>query len=194
MQGVYGLAVVTPPAEEPLTLAEAKAHLRVDGSDQDPLIAALIGVAREHAEAITRRALVTQTLRLTLDCFAGWDIELPRAPLRSVTSIQYVDTDGATQTLSSAIYRVDAAAEPGRITPAFGEVWPATRAVTGAVIITFVAGFGAAAAVPQTIKQAMLLAIGHWYEHAEEVITGTIVASTPMGFDALLWPNRVFGF
>jgi len=185
------LKLINAPATEPVTLTEAKAHLRVDGSADDTLITALIVAARQAAEQITGRALITQTWDLMLDAFEP-TIELPMPALQSVTSVKYLDSNGAEQTLASGNYKVDAVSEPGRIIPAYGLDWPATRDEINSVTVRFVAGYGAAAAVPQPIKQWMLLKIGELYENREGTQTGTVTA---MPFvDALLHPYRILSF
>lgn len=190
MPEAYGLTTYSAPASEPVTLTQAKAHCRVDSVDDDPLISALIVAAREYAEVFLGRALITQTLDLTLNGFAPI-IELPRPPLQSVTSITYTDSNGTAQALSSTYYTVDTKREPGRVFEAYGYNWPTTQAVINAVTIRYVAGYGEATSVPQRIKQAILLAVGHWYENRESTISGTIIAPLPMGVNDLLWSARV---
>lgn len=185
--------LITAPAAEPLSLVEAKSHLRADGTDEDALISSLIAAAREQVQTVTRRALVTQTWSLKLDSFPAL-IEVPRPPLITVASITYVDVGGDTQTLAASRYTVDADSEPGRIVPVYGDAWPATRSVPNAVTVQFDAGYGAAADVPQPIKQAMLLLIGHWYEHREAVNVGNITNVMPMAVESLLFPYRVLSF
>lgn len=187
----WSLTNTVAPAAEPLTLAEAKAHLRVDSTSEDALITTLITVARQSAETFTRRALITQTWALKFDAFPD-EITVPLPPLQSVTSIGYVDSDGAAQTLATSGYQVNTDTQPGRIKPAYGARWPATRADTyGAVTVTFVAGYGAAgSAVPEPIRQAMLMQIGHMFERRETSIAGTIIAQVPMATEWLLWPYR----
>lgn len=188
------LRLYTAPATEPLTASEAKAHLRVEHSTDDTLITALIVAARQHAEDFTGRALITQTWELYLDAFPDCDDDVLYVPLPrlvSVTSISYVDTDGVTQTWNSTNYLVDAKSEPARITPAYGVSWPTTRGQVNAVTMRFVAGYGAAVDVPQTIKQAMLLIIGHLYEHREQ-LTDFEVFLMPFAAETLLWPHKVF--
>lgn len=127
------------PSTRPISLATAKEHLRVTSSTEDTLLARLIGAATGHVETWTRRALVKQTRELVLDFFPAV-IEPQRSPLRSVVSIQYVDTAGVTRTLDAARYRVDAQSTPARIVPAYGETWPSTQDVPAAVVVTYVAG------------------------------------------------------
>jgi len=159
-----GLRQTTPPATLPVSLTEAKEWLRVDGSAQDDQIEALIGTALRLIERQYDRQLVTATWQLTLDAFPDWEIRAPRNPLRTVTAITYVDTAGDTQTLSASRYTVDPYSDPGRIVPAYGYVWPATRSETNAVTISFTAGYGSAAEVPETIKQAIRLCVASWFD------------------------------
>jgi uncharacterized phiE125 gp8 family phage protein len=159
----------------------------------DPTLSALIVTAREYVEMVTRRALLRQSWRLTLDCFPWCDtISLPRPPLISVESITYVDTAGATQTMSAADYAVDLTGLVGRVMLNYGLYWPTARPQRNAVTINFTAGFGSAASsVPRSIGQAMKLLVGHWYTNREVVSLGRAVADIPMGVDALLWSQRV---
>lgn len=172
------LKLITAPAAEPVTLAEAKAHLRVDGTDDDVYITALIGAARQGAEHITERALMAQTWELALDAFEA-DIHLPRPPLASITSITYLNDGGALTTLDASAYLLDDYSEPARLLPAYGTTWPATRSQANAVLIRYVAGYASAAAVPQEIKSWMLLRIGLLYENRESAVAGVSIAELP---------------
>lgn len=179
------LASISPPATEPITLDEAKAHLRVDLTDDDALITALIVAARQYAESETGRSLITQSWRLILDGFPGGRgpgtngsissllpgnaILLDQAPVQSISTIQYLDTGGAWQTLPESEWVAELQSAPARITPAFGKTWPAVLPQIGSVKVEFVAGYGDAAAVPQGIKIWMLLRLGALYENREEV-------------------------
>ena len=162
------LRLITAPSVEPVSLVEAKKHLRVSASDEDALITALIVTAREAVEHELGRALVSQTLEKTLDMFP-FAIELPNPPVASITSIKYLDENGIEQTLSSSSYTLDNASDsrPAWLTPAYGYAWPSTYAEINAVKVRYVAGWANAAAVPQAIKQWMLLNIGHWFENRE---------------------------
>jgi uncharacterized phiE125 gp8 family phage protein len=142
------------PATEPVTLTEAKAHLGVTITDDDARITALIVAARMQAEQITRRAFITQTWQVKMDRFpTGREIVLPVGPVQSVTSVQYVDDAGATQGFTD--FTLDAGGQ--RVLLDYGETWPASRTVENAVTITYVAGYGAATAVPEGIKAAIRL-------------------------------------
>jgi uncharacterized phiE125 gp8 family phage protein len=171
----------TAPTVEPVTVNEARDFLRIDFDDDEVLVGALITAAREYVEGYTERALVNQTWTVKMDDFWGdCVLELPYPPLSSVTSITYVDTDGASQTVATATYTVDTDSEPGRIYLAYGKTWPTARSERNAVTITFVAGYGAAAsAVPDRAKTAIKMLVGDMYENRETVLTGTIVAEIP---------------
>lgn len=183
------LEVVTPPVDEPITLAQAKDHLRVLHDDEDDLITDLVTVSREQAEHICWRALITQTLRYQLDRFPPM-IEPPRPPLQSVSSITYVDTAGATQILDASKYQVDTKSMPGRIVPAFGTSWPSTRAVPNAVTVEFIAGYADPNKVPKRIVQAMKMFVGYFYRHRDMAVVGTIIADLPLTPSKMLYGMR----
>ena len=175
------LTVKTPPADEPVTLSEAKDHLRVDGSDHDSQVTAVITAARERAERYLGRALVTQTLELRLDAFPA-AIDLPRPPVQSVASIKYIDSDGDEQTLDSADYKVDA--EGARIIPT--DDWPHTLDTVNAVTVEYTAGYGDPEDVPEAIKQGILVHAERMFDRHDmnyDRTLATIAAS-------LLWPYR----
>mgnify|MGYP001233593676 CR=1 FL=1 len=188
------LTLVTPPAHEPVSLAEAKLHLRIadDATDEDALIASLIVAARQHLDGysgILGRCLIDQTWALELDGFRDV-IGLPLPPLRSVASVEYYDRDGVLQTVSPDVYDVVAGGTSGGyIQRRPGQSWPATGGRSLPVKVTFVAGYGPDwNAVPQPIRHAMLLLVGHWYANREAVGAG---APLPFAVDALLTPYRM---
>jgi len=190
------LKLITAPAAEPLDTDDVKLNLRVDHDAEDTRFSALIKVARESVETITRRALISQTWELVLDNWPAADwFEIPLPPLQSVTSIQYKDEDGTESTLSASSYIVDTDSEPGRVHLADGETWPAdTLYPVAAIRVRFVAGYGAAgSSVPVSILQAMHLIVGHYYENREAVYAtvGGNVQTLPMGVAALLATHRV---
>lgn len=188
-----GLSLVTAPALEPVSLAEAKAHCRIDTSDEDALLAGYILAARHHCETYLRRALMTQTWDFLLDTDWPDCIELPKPPLQSVTSITYYDSAGALQTLATDQYRVSIKRNEGAIEPAYSVTWPTVRDQSDTIVVRFVCGYGSNPGdVPEQIRQAMLLLIGHWYNNRETVNIGNIVNEMPFAADALLFPFRVF--
>jgi len=183
------ITLSTGPAIEPVTLAQAKAHLRFDSTDENDLITTLISVARRKIEQWEWRAHITQTWTLKLDAFPKEDvIYLPRPPLQSVSSVKYLDGDGVLQTVDSGDYDVDSTSEPGRLKPAYGEVWPTPRTQMGAVTICFVAGYGDAATdVPEQTRQAILLLVGHLFRN-REAVSEMELREVPMTVAALLEP------
>lgn len=189
---IWALSVYTAPAVEPLTVDLAAAHLRVDGTGDEQLIEHLITAARRYCETAQGRAYITQTLELQLEDWpCGREIRLPRPPLQSVTSVKYTNSAGAETTWSSADYQVDTRSQPGRLVLGYGKSWPtATLRPGGAIVVRYVAGYGLAAAVPETARQAMRLLIGHWYEHREAV--GTVGKELEFALSALLEADRIW--
>lgn len=192
------LSLVDAPEDEPITLEEAKLHLRLEIEDDDALVDGLIAAARERAEAVTGRQLLQATWELRLDRFpCEYEIRIPKPPLISVTSLKYVDTNGTLQTWDPVNYQVDAPAgpfaEPGRLQPVFGASWPSARTDTlNAVIVRFVAGYGdGGSSVPMAIRQAMKLMLSAWYERRDDLVLQGDVA--PLGALALLTPYKLFG-
>lgn len=185
------LILSTAPATEPLTLADVKLHLRVDITDDDTLIMSLLRAARLYVEQICRprRALVAQTWLYVADDFPSGPLELRVVPLQSVTSVQYVTDAGVTATVSSADYHVDTYRQPGRIVLKSTANWPSvTLADVNGFRVTFVAG---ETVVPDQLKQALLLLIGHWYENRETVqLSGAVPQEIPFAVSALLTPYR----
>lgn len=172
-----GHRLTTPPTTPLLTADEAKAQCRFDEDAEDTHFVSLIARATRHCEEICKRAFITQTWTLTMDWWQDrryWScgaIYVPRPSLIAVTSISYVDDNGTTQTLASDQYRVDAASQPGRIEPAYGVTWPTTRRVIGAVTIVHTAGYGAASAVPEDIKHAVVMMAAVMHRHREDYET-----------------------
>lgn len=183
----------TPPAAEPISLAQAKLHLRVDHAEEDTLIQGLITAARMDCEDRIRQTLITTGWTLALDAFPGEYscIELPMPPLVAVTAVQYIDATGTLQSLDwAATTAVDFIGQPARLVPL--QPWPATSPLRpNAVQITYTAGHGPAAAdVPMPLVQWMLLAIGDLYANRERSADRPKV---PQGFaDSLLDPYRIY--
>lgn len=188
--------LITAPASEPVTLAEARAFLQLDTdftADDNLLSLVLIPTARAAAEHLTGRALMPQTWRRTLDGFRC-GIELERSPLTAVTSVQYLDELGVWQTVGTDVYTVDVASEPGRLALKFGQVWPLPVMQIASVRIEYTAGYANAGAVPEAIKHWMLMRIrGLWEFRSEsmEVLRGKL--ETPSFIDGLLDRYRVVG-
>lgn len=196
-----GLEVQTAPATDPVTTAECKTHSRISTSSDDSLIALYITTARKYAEDVLNRTLVTTTYDLTMDGFRdrhwsdGWIVHLPRPPAASITSITYLDSAGDSQTWTSSLYRLDITSLPGRVTPAWGEAYPDTRGVIGDVTIRYVAGYGAASAVPEQLKTAIKQLVGSMYDMLREAHgMGAQVTDLPFAGDMLMATERVMTF
>lgn len=185
------LRIKTEPTEEPVTLDEIKAHLRVDFDDDDDVLGYYITSARQHAENYCQRAFITQIFNYRLDEFP-WELKLPRPNLVSVSSIKYTDQNGDEQTLDISEYQVDIYSTVGRVKPTYSNTWPSTRIGDyNAVNVEYVAGYGDTADVPRAIKQAIMLLVGHLYENRESTAALTI-KDVPMGYYSLLNQYRVF--
>lgn len=187
------LELITAAATEPVTLAEVKTRLRIDGSTDDAGVTRLISAATQFAQNVTRRVFVTQTWALILDGFPCGSISLPLPPLQTVDEITYVDADGVTQTLATSEYVVDKAGLIGQVHRAFETEWPTTRYQPMAVRIEFTAGYGAAAAVPADLVSALMLLVAHWDQNREPVVIGTITSAVPLSVDSLLAPYVIPG-
>ena len=172
------LKLITAPTTYPVTLAEAKLHCRIDSTDDDTLVTALITAATEMCEQKVGRAIMPQTWELTLDSFE--DIWLTRTPVQSITSLKYIDEAGVEQTLSGSLYSF-AQDDFGfaRVDPVYGAEWPTTRDQINAVTLRYVAGYANAAAVPEGIKQWIKLSISTMYENREtEAYSSRAVSTT----------------
>lgn len=190
------LKLITAPTTEPITLAEAKAQLRVLHSDEDALIEALIVAARMSVEGVLRRALFSQTWEYSLAQFpAKAELRLPLPPLQSVTSVTYYDTAGTTATFATTgNWYADTASEPGRIVLNDGISWPSSSLRPGiGVVVRYIAGYSTVASIPQTWKQAIMLLIGHYYENREATLYRQAM-ELPLGVRNLLWPDRSLVF
>lgn len=188
---------VTGPAVEPLTVAEAKLHLRVDISDDDAYIGTLITAAREWVENYLDRTLITTQLILRAAEFPTEELELARPPMVSsgtatAVLITYTLADTTTATLSTALYRVDRTTTPGNVAPIINGTWPSDVIEdANAVAVTYWAGYGpTSASVPATIRHACLMLIGHWYDRRSAVLTGTISKPLEFAVESLLASNN----
>jgi uncharacterized phiE125 gp8 family phage protein len=186
------LYISVEPESEPITLAQAKAHLRVDASDDDAYITALITAARMWVEQMANLCLIEQTVVEKFDSFPIYGyFNLTKAPVLAITSIQYTDTNGDVQTWANTEYDIDTVSKPARIMPKFGKTYPFTRVSLAPVSITYTAGFGDEAAdVPAPIIHAMKLLIGEMYENRQS-LTNEQVAPKRGALEKLLDNYRV---
>lgn len=189
----------TAPAVEPVTVAEAKAHLRIEDefTADDAYITALLLAAREHVEQITSRKLITQTWTLKLDRWPTADrIKLPFGNLQSVTSVVYLDEDGTSTTWGSAEYIVEPG-DPGLVVLADGYTWPVSDLYpVHPIRVLFTCGYGLAVSVPAALKHAIKILVSDYYEHREDIFieSKTASASSLKILDRLIWPYRMGWF
>ena len=180
--------LITPPAVEPISLDDARLHVRQDDRADDALITGLIKAAREYVETtFVHRALITQTWELVLDDWPdGYEIELPMPPLQTVTSVKYTDLDGVEHTFDDDYYIVDTTGVKGRIVLVEDADWPSSEDLqeAAAIRVRFVAGYGATgASVPETLILGMKMLIGSWYENREP--SGSLEVA-----DLLMWASE----
>ena len=169
MRRYRSLKRTTGPVVEPVSLADAKAHCRVDASADDALIQGYITTAREWVEDYIDRALVTQQLVMKLDAFPP-EIELPRPPMiasgtATAVTITYVTGEaGGTATLAASEYRIDRDSTPGAIRTLYAGSWPSHLIDQNSVTVTWWAGYGDPMTVPQRVKSAILMCVHELYE------------------------------
>lgn len=174
------LKLAVGPIVEPITLFEAKEHLRVDHNDEDALIANQISAARLYCEKLGDKAFITQTWDMYLDGFPGTssygvcatsysslkqEIRILKSPIQTISWVKYLDGDRVLQTVDAASYQVDTVGNYPRILPTYGSTWPATYVGLNAVWIQFVCGYGMPKDVPFNAKAAILLILSMLYEH-----------------------------
>ena len=173
-----------------ITTAQAKEHLRITHSDEDTYIEAITLAASEWCEDFQNKVYVARAVVDYLDSFPT-EIRPVRSPLISVTSIQYYDTDGALQTLANTVYDVGTRKEPGRISLAYNQSWPDTYDQINAVVVTYQAGYVSRAVIPEEIKHAVKLLVGHLYEN-REAVSPLNMSEVPVGVKSLLSMKKTF--
>lgn len=189
--------ITAQPTAEPLTVQEVKTFLNLTSNDHDALLELLIQAAREWSEQTTGRRLLSQTINQYWDewptATIGGTWELGFAPVSSVTSIQYLDTNGATQTWATTNYTADVKGKPARIVPTDAVDYPDLDDAPNAVIVTYVAGASAVSSVPARTRAAMLQKIAFWYENREDIkVNGTGAGHMVRSADALLFNERLY--
>ena len=178
--------VVTPATSNPITLTEAKTHLKVDTTADDTFITNLIKSATSSAQESTNRFFIQTTIQQVGD---KWEdiSNLFKSPVLSVTNIKYVSTDGILTTLNSSVYFLDDVNKPARIGLKPNQSYPEIIDRLNAVQVNYVVGLAAGPdEVDEGIRQALLLTIGNWYQNRQAVVTGTIATELPMNAKFLL--------
>ena len=183
------LVLTAPPTAEPISLADAKAHLRVTGAAEDGLISTLMIAARKQVELAAGLALITQGWSYYLDRWPGTQtIDLPLAPLRVIDNVFVYGEDDVGASIDAAHYFADSVSHPPRLALRTGRVWPPPGRAANGIEIAFHAGFGAAAAnVPEPLRQAVLMLVAHGFEHRGDEAG---LRGVPPGFDAAVAPFR----
>ena len=205
--------LIQPAVLTAVTAADVRTHLRISDTSEDTYLGTLISAAQRAVEDFTNRAIGTQKWRLTMWAFDGRERFNPRyetpagrpypdslifvrgcvpvkllpVPIASVDTFTYLDENGVRQTLAPSAYVLDSTSEPAVIVPAYGTVWPTVQNMPGAIIIETTNGLSDMTKVDPRFGQAMLLAIGNWYENRESA------GDLPDAAKALLWPLRVWG-
>jgi uncharacterized phiE125 gp8 family phage protein len=174
--------VVTQPTTEPLTLLEVKNHLRIDGNFDDALLGSFITSARMYFESQCEISIASQELLLALDSFDDM-VYLPRGPVQSIQDIGYADSENNQQYMDDWIE--DLVSNPARITPAFGQSWPATAEVVNAVQVSYTTGYSTPSMVPKLLKSGMLFYVAHLYENRSAVTDGDL-KEVPLAVESII--------
>jgi len=185
------VSLLAPPTLEPVSLEEAKAHLRLAGSDDDDYVSALIVAARLQVETAIRRVLIDQTWRIYRDDWPDdGSIDLPIAPVRSIVEIVVYDADGDPTTLAPTAWALDAASVPARLR--LLGTGPAPGRPLNGIEIDVVAGYGpSGVAVPQSLRLAIMMLVARWFENREGAGFGIVPSAVTDAFEALVAPHRV---
>lgn len=175
--------LTTPPAIEPVTLAEAKAHLRIGHADEDDAVSRIIVSARRHIEVQTGLCLIAQGWSCFRDAWPERDeVSLPLAPILAVGDVRIFGEDDIAATVDPAHYYVDNISRPARLVLRADRVWPLPGREANGIEIQVTAGFGATAStVPQPLREALLQLVAHWYGHR-----GDETARLPLSVETII--------
>lgn len=171
------ISVSTKASHFPISLEEAKEHLRVTDTNSDSYIQGLIAAVTQEVEDYTGRTLITTQYSWKMDCFPNsYELYVPKGPLQAVSSITYIDTDESTDTWGSTYYSYDTVSMPGRIYPAYQETWPVTLDIQNAVTVTYTAGQSShMGGVPEMLKMAMKWKIhDYWFGRSGSAAQSTV--------------------
>jgi uncharacterized phiE125 gp8 family phage protein len=189
--------LINSPSVEPVSVTELKSQLRITNSTQDTMLLALTKAARQHVEDYLRYSIITATWELYLDEFppSGECIWIQKSPVTSITFLKYINSDGVLTTLiENTDFVSDYNSLPACIYEAYNQMWPIPRLIKNSVIVRFVAGYANAAAVPEQIKQAILMLASSLYENPSDEVTGTQVNQINLTSERLLRPLRAMRY
>jgi len=187
----FSLVRVTAPATAPISLAEAKAQMKVEGSDDDTIIQRLIdaAVAFVDAQGALGKAMITQTWGQWLSPNPN-TVYLTLGPVQSVSAIKYYDVDGVLQTATLSDFNVFGTPNRISVSPKSGKAWPVTQTRDDAIKIEYVIGYGAtSASVPETVRHALMMLVAHWYD-MRETATDKQLYDLPFGFTDMIGIER----
>lgn len=187
--------IVTDVTDEPVTVAEIKSRLRIDGGYDDTLLASYGIAARRLIEAYTGCRMMPRTEKLLLDRFPPVkQLLIPAAPISAITAITYFDQDDNPTVFASSMYVTDTRGPIGMVALKYGVIWPilgSLRRPVNAVEVSFASGYTDADCVPDELKHAVALLAGHFYENREET-TMLKVEQIPLGIRHVVKPHRVW--
>ncbi len=191
------MIIITQPAIEPVTLAEMRTQIGINlaaDTVSDTTITRRIKEARMFCENYMQRPIITQTKEIRLNSFPNENYgKIKLTPnLLSIVSVKYIDTNGTEQTLGSSNYVMDNYSRIGKVTPVYGVVWPSTRNEPNAVRVQFTCGYGPAVSdVPDLIREAIMLLVGHWMNFQPSIESGTTITRVPFAATDLLDHYRI---
>jgi len=186
------LQLLEAPTTTPVVLAEVKDQLRVEHPDDDVLISRLIkiAVAYTDAQGALGHAMIQQKWGQWVHSVPPQSVRLTVGPVSSVTAVKYYDEAGVLQTDTLSNYEITGTPFTTQIGPKDGFNWPVTQDRSDAIRIEYVAGYGTSPSdVPETLRHAMMLLIGHWYDNRENTMMDEL-SNIPYGFDMLLDMHR----
>lgn len=182
----------SPPVIEPITVDEAKAHLRIDVNDEDELLSTLITAARAHLEVVTRRLFITQGWLVFFDQWPkGAILNLPFGPIQSIDGVRLHDEAGAIETVAPTIYLFDPAGVPPRLILRSGQAWPKVKRRANGIEVELTGGYGdGPEKVPAPLRHAVLQYVAHWFEHRDPVASIGADVEMPAMISSLIAPYR----